>query len=98
MLDYKPKHYVKYWKLSFDEEDNEVVELITNDLKHLVLRDQYVYLWKLIDGFRTIKDIIDVFVEIYKQNTPEELKEIVCNSLNEMHEGELIRINWNPFG
>jgi hypothetical protein len=97
MLNYKPKHYIKYWKVEQDEHQKDVIKLITHEMRELTLVDHYVFLWKMVDGFRTIAEMIDVFVELYPENTREEITKVVCSSLEEMHQGELIIINWNPF-
>lgn len=97
MLDSKPAHYIKFWKLSSDEHGNEIIELISNDLKTIKLEGHYAFIWKLINGFRSVQEIISVFIQLFKENTPEELSHTVINSLKEMEEKELIIINWNPF-
>lgn len=97
MLESKPAHLIKFWKLSSDEEGNETVELITNNLETLTLDGHYVFLWKLINGFRSVQELITIFIEIFENNSKEDLANTVVESLQEMEKKELIILNWNPF-
>ena len=98
MLDYKPQKYIKYWKISLNDEGNQILELITNDTRYLKLENQYVLIWNLVDGFRTIEEIINILKEVYPQNNPDELEKLVLESLKQLDEAELIILDWNPFG
>lgn len=98
MLNCKPHHYVKYWKFSTDENDHESVEIITNDLKHMPLSGHHAILWKLIDGFNTVEYIIEVYKELYKGSSEQEINSAIYFTLKEMAARELIVLDWNPFG
>jgi hypothetical protein len=97
MLECKPQHYIKYWKLSKDRDNNNTLELITNDSRHLVLKNHYVLLWQLINGFNSVETIVSDFCQLFNSEEAEKVKEIVCKSLQQMDEAEIILLNWNPF-
>lgn len=98
MLTSNPQLLVKYWKFSEDENGNETIELLSNSNQSLILKDHYVNVWKLIDGMRSVDDIITILCCHYSQSSQQEVYEAVNNCLKELEEKQLIITNWNPLG
>ncbi|MEW5820912.1 MAG: hypothetical protein AB1782_12040 [Cyanobacteriota bacterium] len=98
MLECKPQKYIQFWKLSFDEEGKNIIELLTHNCEQVILRDHFAEIWNLIDGFNTIENIIDSYDKISDGKDPGKNYNKIMEALKELEKNELIILNWNPFG
>ena len=98
MLDCKPQYYIKFWKLSTDEDGERTIEIMAHDTTLYTIGDYSALVWRMIDGITSVSEIIDIVADVYVDNTREEIKEAVCDTLKELEEKNLIILNWNPFG
>lgn len=92
LLSKVPYKYVNLW---YKDEHKYRIMTITNGL--VEVNETTAYIWLLINGENTIKDIIDKLSSLYPNVSLGNIQNDVCKVINSFVEMETITVNWAQF-